>query len=214
MSIVKPVYVAVAGFVSLLGICGLTCVLSIICDLFSLATIHVFCFYGYAARLYSFQTRSLSALWRLFRGKKWNQLKCRVDSYSYEYDRLFIGGISFTIVVFLLPTVLLYYCVFLLLRLASMLFLLLMRLLIAKLSVAPAYALLLSCLSSRQLVSGLYFLSRPGLPAIMRPAFLSCGQLFHTNPGHLRNPLVLSRQQLEVGRILGRIVWGELVSLT
>ena len=53
----------------------------------------------------------------LFTGKKWNFLRSRVDSVEYDVDRLFIGTLLFTIVLFLFPTVLLYYIVFASLRL-------------------------------------------------------------------------------------------------
>ena len=81
-----------------------------------MVTIHIFCFYGYGCQLYNLQILGISALWRLFRGKKWNQLRSRVDSYSYNNEQLFIGTILFTILLFLLPTVIMYYLVFLVLR--------------------------------------------------------------------------------------------------
>lgn len=62
----------------------------------------------------------ISALWRLFRGKKWNELRSRVDSYSYDNEQLFIGTILFTILLFLLPTVFMYYLVFLILRIVTL----------------------------------------------------------------------------------------------
>ena len=64
-------------------------------------------------RLYSLQVFSLTSLWRLFRGKKWNVLRHRVDSASYDIDQLFVGTLFFTLLFFLLPTMLLYYIVFL-----------------------------------------------------------------------------------------------------
>ena len=63
-------------------------------------------------RLYSLQVYALASLWRLFRGKKWNVLRQRVDSASYDVDQLFIGTLLFTILLFLLPTTALYYVVF------------------------------------------------------------------------------------------------------
>ena len=45
-------------------------------------------------------------------GKKWNILRNRVDSLEYDVDRLFIGTLLFTILLFLFPTILLYYTVF------------------------------------------------------------------------------------------------------
>lgn len=58
------------------------------------------------------QVYVLSALWRLFRGKKWNVLRRRVDSASFDVDQLFVGTLLFTIFLFLLPTTALYYTVF------------------------------------------------------------------------------------------------------
>ncbi len=55
---------------------------------------------------------ALASLWRLFRGKKWNVLRQRVDSASYDVDQLFIGTLLFTVLLFLLPTTALYYIVF------------------------------------------------------------------------------------------------------
>lgn len=45
-------------------------------------------------------------------GKKWNVLRLRVDSINYQADQLILGTIMFTILLFLFPTVALYYSVF------------------------------------------------------------------------------------------------------
>lgn len=39
-------------------------------------------------RLYCLKIYGLSSLWRLFRGKKWNVLRQRVDSCSYDLDQV------------------------------------------------------------------------------------------------------------------------------
>lgn len=41
-----------------------------------------------ACRLYCLKIHGLSSLWRLFRGKKWNVLRQRVDSCSYDLDQV------------------------------------------------------------------------------------------------------------------------------
>ncbi|XP_061256595.1 phosphatidylinositol N-acetylglucosaminyltransferase subunit Q isoform X1 [Bos javanicus] len=66
---------------------GLTVALSILSDIISLLTFHIYCFYVYGARLYCLKIHGLSSLWRLFRGKKWNVLRQRVDSCSYDLDQ-------------------------------------------------------------------------------------------------------------------------------
>ncbi|XP_044187003.1 phosphatidylinositol N-acetylglucosaminyltransferase subunit Q [Thunnus albacares] len=101
---------------------GLTFALSLLSDMVALLTFHIYCFYVYGARLYCLKIYGLSSLWRLFRGKKWNVLRQRVDSCSYDLDQLFIGTLLFTILLFLLPTTALYYLVFTLLRLVVVLF--------------------------------------------------------------------------------------------
>ncbi|XP_072225092.1 phosphatidylinositol N-acetylglucosaminyltransferase subunit Q [Leuresthes tenuis] len=101
---------------------GLSFALSLLSDMVALFTFHIYCFYVYGARLYCLKIYGLSSLWRLFRGKKWNVLRQRVDSCSYDLDQLFIGTLLFTILLFLLPTTALYYLVFTLLRMVVVLF--------------------------------------------------------------------------------------------
>lgn len=63
-------------------------------------------------RLFNIQIRGLTALFRLFLGKKKNPLRERVDSCSYQADQLFVGTLMFTILLFLMPTTWVYYAVF------------------------------------------------------------------------------------------------------
>jgi hypothetical protein len=51
-------------------------------------------------------------IWCAGKGKRWNALRDRVDSYDYDLDQLFLGTLLFTISLFLLPTVLTYYSFF------------------------------------------------------------------------------------------------------
>ncbi len=88
-------------------------------DTFNLISFHVHCFYAYARRLFYSQTFGLQSLWRLFRGKKYNPLRQRVDSCAgNDVDQLFVGTVAFTILLFLYPTTLMYYAVFAPLQLA------------------------------------------------------------------------------------------------
>ncbi|XP_044733371.1 phosphatidylinositol N-acetylglucosaminyltransferase subunit Q [Chrysoperla carnea] len=96
---------------------GLTFVTALLADLIALGTFHVYCIYVYASRFYRFQIMGLSALWRLFLGRKYNPLRNRVDSCQYSHRQLFVGTLAFTILLFLLPTTTMYYAVFATLRL-------------------------------------------------------------------------------------------------
>ena len=82
-------------------------------DVFNVITFHVHCFYAYARRIFVSQSCALMSLWRLFRGKKFNPLRNRVDSSPHEnVEQLFVGTLAFTILLFLYPTTLVYYAVF------------------------------------------------------------------------------------------------------
>ncbi|KRT85896.1 hypothetical protein AMK59_2924 [Oryctes borbonicus] len=96
---------------------GLSFQAAILDDLIKVCTIHVYCIYIYAARLYGLQINGLISLWRLFIGRKYNPLRNRIDSHQYSHNQLFIGTLGFTIFLFLLPTTLLYYVVFTVFRL-------------------------------------------------------------------------------------------------
>lgn len=118
----KPCLDLAVHMLTWLGCLGLTFQLCILADLLDLVSFHVYCIYVYAARLYSVQLSGLVALWRLFLGRKWNPLRERVDSCKYSNDQLFVGTLAFTILLFLLPTTMMYYVVFTTLRLLVLLF--------------------------------------------------------------------------------------------
>lgn len=116
--LLKPILTLIFDVVAFSALFGASFMFALLSDLISVATVHIYCFYGYAARLHAFQISGLISLWRLFRGKKWNNLKRRVDSHQYGSDQLFIGSVCFTTLFFLSPTILLYYVVFFTLRIA------------------------------------------------------------------------------------------------
>ena len=65
------------------------------------------------------QYKGLLALWRLFLGKKYNPLRDRVDSADNNVEQLFLGTIIFTILLFLMPTTVTFFSVFLALKLVA-----------------------------------------------------------------------------------------------
>ncbi|XP_068192165.1 phosphatidylinositol N-acetylglucosaminyltransferase subunit Q [Antennarius striatus] len=136
---------------------GLTFALSLLSDMIALLTFHIYCFYVYGARLYCLKVYGLSSLWRLFRGKKWNVLRQRVDSCSYDLDQLFIGMLLFTILLFLLPTTALYYLVFTLLRLLVVLLQGVLHLSVDFINSFPLFAIGLRVCRSYRLAEGVKF---------------------------------------------------------
>ncbi|POI30410.1 hypothetical protein CIB84_005840 [Bambusicola thoracicus] len=141
--LMSPFIEMILWYVGLSACLGLTVALCILSDIIALLTFHIYCFYVYGARLYCLKIYGLSSLWRLFRGKKWNVLRQRVDSCSYDLDQLFIGTLLFTILLFLLPTTALYYLVFTLLRLLVVIVQGLIHLLVDLINSLPLYSIIL-----------------------------------------------------------------------
>ncbi|KAJ1527835.1 hypothetical protein ONE63_007776 [Megalurothrips usitatus] len=117
LSVAQPVLEFLFTIFLIFGRLGVTFQAAILSDLLALVSFHIYCIYVYAARVYYLQLSGLRALWRLFLGRKHNPLRERVDSCEYSLDQLFVGTLAFTILLFLLPTTLMYYVVFTTMRL-------------------------------------------------------------------------------------------------
>jgi hypothetical protein len=98
--------------VALVGPVGLSVQLALTVDLVNLFTLHVRCFYLVAARLHAAQYSTLCSLWYLFRGRKYNELRQRVDTLHHDLEQLLLGTVLFTALVFLAPTIAFYYVCF------------------------------------------------------------------------------------------------------
>ncbi|KAL4659041.1 phosphatidylinositol N-acetylglucosaminyltransferase subunit Q isoform X2 [Arapaima gigas] len=155
--LMSPFIEMILWYVGLSACLGLTFALSVVSDIIALLTFHIYCFYVYGARIYCLKIYGLSSLWRLFRGKKWNVLRQRVDSCSYDLDQLFIGTLLFTILLFLLPTTALYYLVFTLLRLGVVLVQGLIHLTVDFINSFPLFAMGLRVFQSYRLAEGVKF---------------------------------------------------------
>eukprot|EP00040_Diaphanoeca_grandis_P022643 m.122125 g.122125 ORF g.122125 m.122125 type:complete len:350 (-) comp28901_c0_seq6:167-1216(-) len=99
--------------------CGISVALAVCQDVIKLLTLHLYCFYVYISTLFQFQQHILSMLYNLFRGKKSNPLRGRVDTSDFDTDQLLLGTVFFTISVFLHPTVLAFYVVFYVIRIVQ-----------------------------------------------------------------------------------------------
>ena len=64
-------------------------IFSLLSDIVTLFTLHIFMFYRINARLYHWQLGVLSSLFNLFRGKKYNVLRNRLDSCDYGTEYIF-----------------------------------------------------------------------------------------------------------------------------
>ncbi|XP_049537961.1 uncharacterized protein LOC125952505 [Anopheles darlingi] len=103
---------------SMLGLLGLSFQAAMLSDLIVLISLHAHCFYIYVAVLYRIEVGGIGSLYRTVLGKKRNVLRDRVEAHDYMNRQLFLATLSFTVLLFLLPTILFYYIVFATLRFA------------------------------------------------------------------------------------------------
>ena len=90
---------------------------------------------------------------------KWNVLRNRVDSISYDADQLAFGTILFTVLLFLLPTTMIYYLVFALLRLPILLVKTVLHCLVMVLNTFPVYDVLKRLIYQREEIGRCQYLN-------------------------------------------------------
>jgi len=112
MTILRPHLPKLIQFIAISSFAGATMPISLFSDLASLFTLHIYSFYIASARIFHWQLSIIISLFHLFRGKKRNVLRNRIDSCDYDLDQLLLGTILFTLLFFLLPTVLVFYLTF------------------------------------------------------------------------------------------------------
>lgn len=139
------------------GFGGATLLLSVVSDLVSLVTLHVYAFYMSSGRIFHWQLTVLRSLFHLFRGKKRNILRNRVDSCSYQLDQLMMGTIFFIALIFLLPTVLIFYLTFAACRLTIVVVNAALESCLAFLNHFPLFAIMLYVKDFKRLPGGISF---------------------------------------------------------
>ena len=154
---IKPLLPHVIYFVGFSSFAGATLPIALFTDLVDLLTIHIYAFYVASARIYHWQLTIITSLFHLFRGKKKNVLRKRIDSCDYDLDQLLLGTILFTLLVFLLPTVVVFYLTFALSRMTIISLTAVLETLLACLNHFPLFALMLRVKDSRRL---------PGMPCL------------------------------------------------
>eukprot|EP00039_Didymoeca_costata_P013499 m.205983 g.205983 ORF g.205983 m.205983 type:complete len:374 (+) comp15793_c0_seq11:272-1393(+) len=119
LSVTRPAYPVLLHFIFKTAgkICGLSMIAAICRDLLTIMTVHLYCFYVYASFLYAVLFQVLLAVFRIFRGKRKNPLRQRVEAYPYSHEEISIGTIMFTVALFCSPALFLYHLVFCAVRL-------------------------------------------------------------------------------------------------
>ncbi|KAH7085248.1 N-acetylglucosaminyl transferase component-domain-containing protein [Paraphoma chrysanthemicola] len=149
-----PLLIQVIGFSAF---AGATLPISIFSDLVSLLTLHIYSFYIAAARIFHWQLTIMISLFHLFRGKKRNILRNRIDSCDYELDQLLLGTILFTLQFFLLPTVFVFYLLFASARIAVIGLKAILEIGLACLNHFPLFAVMLRLKDPGRLPGGICF---------------------------------------------------------
>lgn len=153
----SPHFPTIVYAIGLSGYGGLTVPLSLFLDLFNALTLHVSLSYLVLKRALSYQTFALRSLWNLFRGKRFNVLHQRTDSWHYEVDQLILGTLLFTLFTFSLPTLLTYALLFALMRSGIVTTCSALSVAIDLMNQFPLFPLLLRIKDPRRLPGTLYF---------------------------------------------------------
>ncbi|RMY92542.1 hypothetical protein D0862_09458 [Hortaea werneckii] len=136
---------------------GASLPISLVSDWVSVLTVHIYSFYIASARIYNWQLTIITSLFHLFRGKKRNPLRNRVDSCDYDLDQLLLGTILFTLLFFLLPTVAVFYATFAGARMGIMALKAALDIWLACLNHFPLFAIMLRLKDARRLPGGIRF---------------------------------------------------------
>lgn len=157
MTELRPALPYVIRIIGVTSFAGASLPISMFSDLLSLLTMHIYCFYIASARIYNWQLTIIISLFQLFRGKKRNVLRNRIDSCDYDLDQLLLGTILFTLLFFLLPTVAVFYATFAGARMAIIALKAALDTWLACLNHFPLFALMLRIKDSRRLPGGIRF---------------------------------------------------------
>lgn len=152
-----PALPKMVWFIGFSSFAGASMPIAMFSDMLSMLTIHIYSFYLASGRIYHWQLTILQSLFHLFRGKKHNILRNRIDSCDYDLDQLLVGTILFTLLFFLLPTVAVFYLNFAIARMAIISLKAGFDTLLSCLNHFPLFALMLRIKDPRRLPGGIRF---------------------------------------------------------
>jgi phosphatidylinositol glycan class Q protein len=191
----RPALPVIIRIIGISSFAGASLPISLFSDLLSLLTVHIYCFYMASARIYNWQLTIIISLFHLFRGKKRNILRNRIDSCDYDLDQLLLGTILFTLLFFLLPTVAVFYATFAGARMTIIALKAALDTWLAVLNHFPLFALMLRIKDSRRLPGGIRFeLQQTNPPTLLSRLGRTPSPPTNTRPanGHTRTPSMSS----------------------
>lgn len=146
--------------------CGFSFVLAFFIDYVKLASLHITFFNISTSKIYNQQIEMLKSLMQLFRGKKYNVLRSRIDSIEkddYRIDQLLLGTFCFMILIYLIPTTFAFYFLFFATEVGFLTLTKLGEKVIVVLNLFPIFVVMLKLKNSRRLQGGVYFESKGSL---------------------------------------------------
>ncbi|CAM1504042.1 Fc.00g016330.m01.CDS01 [Cosmosporella sp. VM-42] len=153
----SPALPNMVWFIGFSSFAGASMPIAMFSDMLSALTIHIYSFYLASGRIYHWQLTILQSLFHLFRGKKHNVLRNRIDSCDYDLDQLLVGTILFTLLFFLLPTVVVFYLNFAIARMVIISLKAGFDTMLSCLNHFPLFALMLRIKDPRRLPGGIRF---------------------------------------------------------
>ncbi|KAL4284671.1 hypothetical protein GQ457_16G027290 [Hibiscus cannabinus] len=103
------------------------------------------------------QLHALAALWRIFRGRKWNPLRQRLDSFDYTVKQHVVGSLLFTPLLLLLPTTSVFYIFFSIMNTAISLSCMFIEVIISVIHATPHIKIALRLIKPRRFPLGIWF---------------------------------------------------------
>ncbi|GAA6013202.1 hypothetical protein JCM11491_005213 [Sporobolomyces phaffii] len=167
---------------------GASLLLAFASDLFNLLTFPFFGCYVAATLVYRWSLVGLSALFNVFRGKKYNPLRARTEPATYSVDALLLGTILFVALIFLFPTIAAFYLAFASSRLMIVAVQASINVAVQALNAFPLFALMLRLKSPRRLPHSVHY--------------VTCVDLRHYGEPHLH----IRNQPLPLGLILADLI--------
>lgn len=157
MTSLRPHLPRIIYAIGISSFAGASMPIALFSDMLSLLTTHIASFYIASARIYNWQLTIIISLFHLFRGKKRNVLRNRIDACDYGLDQLLVGAVLFTLLIFLLPTVLVFYILFATTRTSIIGLKATLETCLAFLNHFPLFALMLRVKDSKRLPGGVRF---------------------------------------------------------
>lgn len=107
---------------SLTGLIGQTIQVALIHDTLFVCSSHIFLLYTIVAYIYNNILSMLITLLNLFNGKKFNVMRNRVDSHNFTIQEFYLGVMMVALIIFLLPTLAMFYFLAFIKQMISVLF--------------------------------------------------------------------------------------------